>query len=245
MKDMNQDNFIQCLWIGNQLSRMEEMCIRSYIQNAHTVHLYTYENIRNVPVGTIIMDANKIIPEDKIFKYKNHDSYAGFANLFRYKLLLEKGGYWTDMDNICLKTLTRTDPYIFASERRQNGRFSVNNCFIYATKGAEIMEYCYDTALSRKPEELNWGDTGPKLLTQAMSKYELYDYIVHPNVVCPVDWWNCTDFISKSISDVVGEDTYTIHLWNEMWRRNKMDKTVTYSENCVYEEIHKRYRTDQ
>jgi hypothetical protein len=45
----------------------------------------------DIPNGVTIHDANKIIPAEKIFKYKNNGSYAGFANLFRYKLLLEKG----------------------------------------------------------------------------------------------------------------------------------------------------------
>jgi mannosyltransferase OCH1-like enzyme len=36
-----------------------------------------------------------------IFHYTDCGSYAGFADHFRYKLLLEKGGWWPDLDMPC------------------------------------------------------------------------------------------------------------------------------------------------
>jgi hypothetical protein len=235
---------IQCLWIGTALSRMEIMCIKSYLKNAHTVYLYAYDNVENVPEGVTVIDANTIIPSDKIFKYKHHDSYAAFANLFRYKLLLEKGGYWTDLDNVCIRTLPTPESFVFASERLTSGDFSVNNCFMYATKDSEIMNFCYSTALSKKPEQLNWGDTGPRLLTEAVIKYDMYDYVLHPDVVCPVDPWRCQLFVSKSLADLINEETYTVHLWNEIWKRSNMDKNARYNATCLYEELQQRFNAE-
>lgn len=238
---MNNNSIIQFLWVGNEISRMENLCLRSFVKNSHIVHLYCYEYIDDIPEGVILMDASEILPASKIFKYKNSDSYAGFANLFRYKLLLEKGGFWSDLDIICIKPLVVNEKYLFASERLPNEKFQVNNCFIGVPKNSEIMSYCYTTVLNKKPEDLFWGETGPKLLTEAVIKYGLDEYVVDPDVICPIDFWNCQYFVSKSLKEVINEDSYTIHLWNEMWRRNSMDKSIEYNHNCIYEELQNMY----
>lgn len=238
---MNKSLVMQGLWIGTKFSRIEKLSLLSFLKNSYTVHLYTYFEIDDIPEGVVIMDANKIIPEEKIFKYKHYDSYAAFANLFRYKLLYENGGYWFDLDIICLKPFTTTDEFIFASERLPNQRFQVNNCLIGVPRNSEIMEFCYSKALNKIPDELAWGETGPKLLTEAVINFGLQNFIVDPDVFCPVNWWECQHFISKSMKDIINENVYTIHLWNEMWRRNKMDKNIFYNENCIYEELNEFY----
>ena len=36
---------IQSLWIGQRLSDLERLCIRSFLQKGHPFHLYTYNEI--------------------------------------------------------------------------------------------------------------------------------------------------------------------------------------------------------
>lgn len=48
---------IQSLWIGGSLSVMEQLCITSFLKNGHPFHLYTYEDVKNIPDGTIVKDA--------------------------------------------------------------------------------------------------------------------------------------------------------------------------------------------
>jgi hypothetical protein len=49
-----------------------------------------------------------------IFKYKDRNTYAGFSNIFGYKLVYEKGNFWVDMDIISLKPFIFTQDYVFA-----------------------------------------------------------------------------------------------------------------------------------
>jgi hypothetical protein len=89
---------IQGLWIGPELSVMEQLSITSFLRNGHEYHLYVYDEVKHIPDGTVIKKADDILPPSRIFKYKDRPSYAGFANFFRYKLLLERGGggpMWT------------------------------------------------------------------------------------------------------------------------------------------------------
>jgi mannosyltransferase OCH1-like enzyme len=82
---------------------MEQLCIASFLHHGHSFHLYVYQDTAGIPAGTVVLDGNTILPADRIFTYREHKTYAGFANFFRYKLLLEKGGWFVDADTICVK----------------------------------------------------------------------------------------------------------------------------------------------
>ena len=44
---------IQGLWIGTDLSIMERLSITSFLQQGHDYHLYVYDELPNVPAGTL------------------------------------------------------------------------------------------------------------------------------------------------------------------------------------------------
>jgi len=96
---------------------MEQLSICSFLLNGHDYHLYIYDHVKNIPAGTVIRDANEVLPAARIFQYKHRPSYAGFANLFRYKLLFERGGWWVDTDTICLKAFDFHDEYVFSTQK--------------------------------------------------------------------------------------------------------------------------------
>src|ERR1043165_6249395 len=94
---------IQCLWIGPRLSAMEQLCINSFLRHGHEGHLYADGGGDARPAGTVVRDGREILPAERIFFYSDHDSPSGFANFFRYKLLLDRGGWWVDTDMVCLR----------------------------------------------------------------------------------------------------------------------------------------------
>ena len=131
-------NIIQSLWIGNKLTKMEQLSIKSFLQNGYTYHLYTYNNVKNVPTGTIIKDGNEIISKHQIFTYQN-GSYAAFSNLFRFTLLYQKGGYWADTDLICIKPFNFTREYVFVSEPSKDYKKSLpTSCLIKLPKKNKV-----------------------------------------------------------------------------------------------------------
>ena len=114
---LNDNRVVQGLWIGSPLSIMERLSIKSFLDNGHEYHLYTYDELKDVPAGTVIKDGNEILPASAIFKYKDRPSYSAFSNFFRYKLLLERGGWWVDTDVICLKPFDFPEEHVFATEK--------------------------------------------------------------------------------------------------------------------------------
>jgi hypothetical protein len=235
-------NVVQSLWIGPRLSFMERLCIQSFLGHGHEFQLYVYDQIDGVPARTKLRDGNEIVPSSRIFYYRKHNSCAGFSNMFRYKLLLERGGWWVDMDTVCLSAFGFSEPYVFSSEIAAAGPNKeagscANTGAIRAPAGSELMRYCWDYCDRADNSALMWGETGPKLFGHAIKNYALNEYIQPPHVFCPVpfDQWNRV--LAPGLEWDFCSETRAIHLWNEMWRRNNCPKDGSYDPTCLYERL--------
>jgi mannosyltransferase OCH1-like enzyme len=228
---------IQGLWIGPELSVMEQLSIASFLENGHEYHLYVYDAVKSVPARAVIKDAVEILPAGRIFQYKHQASYAGFANFFRYKLLLDRGGWWVDTDVICLKAFDFEDEYVFATET-DGEREVVSSGVIKAPAGSEVMAYAWEVCEQRDPRELKWGETGPRLMTEAVGRFSLELFKKPSRYFNPLDYREWRRVLEPG---ELYEDSYAVHLWNEMWRAAGQDKNATYDPNSLYEQLKTRY----
>ena len=230
------NHVVQGLWIGSELSRMEVLSIRSFLKNGHEYHLYVYDDVKNIPRGTVVKDGAEILSPSRVFQYKEHKSYSGFSNLFRYKLLLEKGGWWVDSDLVCIKPFDFADDYVFSSEF-SCGQQYINCGAIKVPAGSEVVKFVWETARAKDPDKLVWGEIGPKLLGKAVREFSLQEYVREPEVFCPIGYADCAAILDPKISLEFDEATYAIHLWNEIWRRNGLDKNAMHHSDCLYEKL--------
>ena len=230
---------IQGLWIGPELSVMEQLSIASFLLNGHEYHLYVYDELKNIPPGTVVKDGNEILPAARIFQYKHFATYAGFANFFRYKLLLERGGWWVDTDVICLKPFDFPEEHVFATEKVDKGEV-VTSGIIKAPVGSQVMAYAWEVCQSKNPEQLKWGETGPRLMGEAVKKFALELYKKPYNFFCPLSYSEWQAVLEPEMKRL-DEHTYAIHLWNEMWRAAAQDKNAQYQEACFYEQLKRKY----
>jgi hypothetical protein len=220
---------------------MEKLSIASFLASGHEYHLYVYEKIKNAPEGIVLKAADEILPASMIFKYKECPSYAGFANFFRYKLLLEKGGWWVDTDHVCLKPFVFEESYVFASERLY-GRDIPTSSVIKVPPGSEIMEFNWHVCQScADPSGLRWGEYGPRLMTAAIAKFKLEPFLKEKQAFCPLDHDQWDAVLRPRDVSSFGENTYSVHLWNEMWRRAARDKNASYAADCLYERLKGAY----
>lgn len=231
---------IQSLWIGDQLSVMEQLCISSFLRNGHSFHLYVYQETAGVPPGTVVLDGNDILPASRIFTYKEHNTYAGFANFFRYRLLFEKGGWFVDADTVCLRPFRFRSKYVFSSEGI-NGRQLVNVGAIKVPPGSPIMRHAWETCECLNTSELKWSQCGPALLGAAVEAYSLARYVKPWDVFCPVHFSVWEKVLDPNICWTLDNQSYAIHLWNELWRRSGQDKNARYPADCLYEQLKRRY----
>lgn len=230
------NHVVQGLWIGVELSRMEVLSIRSFLKNGHDYHLYVYDDVKNIPHGTVVKDGADILSPSRVFQYKEHKSYSGFSNLFRYKLLLETGGWWVDSDLVCLKPFDFETDYVFSSEF-SGGQQYINCGAIKAPAGSDVLNFVWETASAKDPEKLVWGEIGPKLLGEAVREFLLEAYVREPEAFCPIGYADWASILDPQVSPEFGGATYAVHLWNEIWRRNGQDKNKNYPAGCLYEKL--------
>jgi hypothetical protein len=230
---------IQSLWIGPRLSAMERLAIASFLRHGHEFHLYTYGEVAGVPAGTVIRDGREILPEERIFYYREHHSVSGFSNFFRYKLLYERGGWWVDTDMVCLRPFVFETAHVFASEISK-GVPTVNCGAIRAPRGSEAMGWAWEVCQSKDTSTLRWGETGPALTGAAVARFGLDGCVQPPDVFCPLPYYEWDRVLDAAPPELLAEAA-AIHLWNEMWRRNGTDKDAAFDPGCLYERLKGTY----
>jgi len=221
---------IQALWIGESLPRMQQLSILSFLAHGHDFHLYAYQPLKGIPAGTTVKDAREILDEQDIFKYSRgiaKGSYAAFANLFRLKLLLEKGGIWSDLDYICLKSFELKAKYVFVSQHTKEGVMKVNNSILQAPANDSMLAECYSRSQSINKKTLRWRQNGSDMLSQCIDKYNLHSFVKPPEFSAPINWWNWKTLIQADIDFKLPKESYAIHLWNECWRRQYIADTTS------------------
>jgi 4-hydroxybenzoate polyprenyltransferase len=172
---------VNSLWIGNKLSNMELLTIRSFIENGYEFYLWTYGKLKNeLPDSVIICNANEIIPYNEVFVYKSKSQFgngqgsvAGFSDIFRYKLLYEKGGWWVDMDVTCLRPFDVVSDYFF----RYHHELGIVGNVMKTPKNSPLMKLCYEQAKSTINENnSNWYKP-IQLLVNNINQLQLNDFV--------------------------------------------------------------------
>lgn len=216
---------VHSLWIGAELSKIELLTIASFIKHGHTFHLWVYDPLTTpLPAGVILKNASEIIPREKIFRYRHSNKYghgkgsvSGFSDIFRYKLLYEKGGWWVDMDVTCLHPLNAVNPYFFRKHHELNIVGNVLKC----PARSELMRKCYQEAIATVDEHNTDWHKPIEILNEFVQAEGLEQYIS-----VPVSNWDKWADLSRYILDAepLQEHYYFIHWMNEEWRSKELDK---------------------
>jgi hypothetical protein len=220
----NANHIINGLWIGNQLSILENLTIRSFLNKGHQFNLWVYDkSVAPLPSGVSIRDANEIIPFEEVFTYRfknqfghGQGSYAGFSDIFRYKLLYQYGGWWVDMDVTCLKPFDFEAPYVFRTHHDLRIVGNIMKC----PPGSELMKVCYEKAVSQVSEVNRDWNLPIKILNETVEALDLGKYILE---LSNQDSWLVIRKMIRRNAEIPGH-WYAIHWVNEEWRRNKVDK---------------------
>lgn len=257
-----EDRIIQGLWVEGKLSVMEELCIRSFLAHGHEFHLYTYGDVPNTPAGATVKDAREILSEDRIFRYENgfgKGGLSGFANVFRLHLLFQRGGWWVDMDIICLRPFDFGREALIGTswEPGQSAIARANNCVLKSRPGDVLIKYCLEICESIDMSTVRFGDTGPNLIKRAVDELGMTERLVSWETFCPIGYrdvrmlmvpWYERFVLGRLKPGLTGrpqarvpKKARAIHLWNEMWRHNNFDKRGKYPASSIYERLKKQY----
>ena len=211
---------IQSLWIG-PLGLLERLSMASFVANGHPYHLYAYDEIVDLPQGVEWRDAAAILPRDRIFVYpfgRARGGLGGFANLFRYKLLAERGGWWCDTDVIALRPFDFTDEIVIASERHWLWRRRLCNNVIRCPAGHTLMVACHEEAAAMDPTRLAFAANGAPILRRQIARLGLHRFVKPPEVFNPVNWYQSEDVAALAGARCTTDSTYAVHCYRETWR---------------------------
>ncbi len=222
------------LWIGRKLSNLELLTIHSFLSHGHQFRLWAYDQIETpLPDGVMLADANEIIPREKVFSYKNSNvyghgkgSYAGFSDIFRYKLLYERGGWWTDMDVTCLQKIYTDKPYFFRPHHELKVVGNVMRC----PKGSDLMKRCFEEAMKAVDENNTDWHKPIQILNDNISSLNLEKYITKQ--VSNNDLWDETNLFIWGEKEIP-QNWLFIHWQNEEWRSKGVSKTDFYFQSTL------------
>jgi Glycosyltransferase sugar-binding region containing DXD motif len=235
------NHVIRGLWIGAELSVMEQLCITSFVSNGHQFQLFVYSDVKNIPAGTVVRDGEEILPASAIFRYRHNGSYAGFSNFFRYELLWKYGGWWVDLDTVCLRPFGFSDDYVIGSEPIAEGGSQPTSGMLKTPPQSPLMQYLTRVCREKDRDTLRWGETGPKLVNDGINRFSLGEYVLASDAFCPLGWYEWDQVLDPTASDRLETPGSAIHLWNEMWRRHGQEKNAAYHRECLYEKLKARY----
>jgi hypothetical protein len=256
---------VQMFWHGAPLSRLEKLCMASFLAHGHPVDLYVYEAPSALPPGVRIVDAEEILPRAFLFTHRRSGSLGSFSDWFRYRLLRERGGIWADTDVVCLAPLSYAQEEIFGWQDAQ----LLNNAVLGLPAGhalAAWLEACcenpnrllpYDSwprrlrKLRRRYLQGNrralvrWGEYGPKGLTQAarhLGYIERAQSVTHFYPVKCEDWRVMFASPRPGARPHWTADSHAVHLWQQMMRGEPgFDKNARFPADSPIEELCRRY----
>jgi len=225
---------IQSICMNQTLSTPELLCIESFIANGYKFHLYSYGPIDNMPTNPnmITMAANEIMQ----LKPNSLNNYDKFINMFKYRLLYAKGGYWINLDIVCMKRFNpnlNSDPYLFIVG-------DTGDLILKCPPHSDFAKCCFNTYANNyvKP-----GLAG-KLLINSINKYNLKRYMKPLDQYAPVSMSNCrllTSPINKLSKKLLDDSNiYTICIWTSFWPSFGLDVTKQYH-GTVYGKLLDRY----
>lgn len=227
---------IASLWIGGDLSWLEQLCLKSFADQGHHITLYSYAPIGNLPVGVHAGDASEIFPADPMYRHAVTGSPAIHADLWRLHLLKNTDKVWVDCDVLCYRPFDYKQDHIFGWEKRNlvcNAVLGLPKDSSALTGLMSFFDDQYAIGPWLKPhqrEELeaerdagrpvhmtqqDWGFTGPAAVSWFLQKSGEIDHAQDASAFYAVTFKNRNHFI---LSRHDPEEKFTrhtrgIHLW--------------------------------
>lgn len=237
----NSNSIIQSLCIGNKnFGVMEELSIISYLRNGHQFHLYTYDNNIKVPRGTMLFDANEILERNSL-----DDSIL--SDIFRYQLLHLKGGWWVNLDTICIRPFEFKSKYVFTKildYNKLNGiadSFKIGSHIMKVPVSTEILYDCLNYIRLRGLHNLISNEINIDFLNAVLFNYKIKYYCKKAKTFSPYHYHEVYEFVKPNGSIYFNKNIYAISLWKEMWLKMGLNPNRKYINNSIYEQLKNKY----
>lgn len=200
---------VNTFWHGQRLPPLAWACLRSFIERGHRVRLFSYVAV-DVPEGVTRADAAEVVPENAVFFFRK--SIAPFADLFRYQLLHDHGGWWVDTDVYCLTSRLPDQPRAWAED--EPGIF--NNAILRFPPRDPLCARLLENARERVPRLTRYDELGPVLLSEVLARHGPADHAGTTAAFYPLHWLDAHFVWLPEYREEVARrirDASFLHLW--------------------------------
>jgi hypothetical protein len=183
----------QGFWHGPPLGQLRSACLASFIERGHKFELYSYDDV-SVPSGVVMKDASEIIPRSEMFYFINPKTGANdlgpFSDLFRFKLLFERGGWWSDVDTVCLSDSIPALERAWAQEKPEYNLNAIGTSQLAFPRADPLAGELYHKCLLMSKTEYPYRESlGPLLISSTIIENGLpKNYGGLPNSFYPIRW---------------------------------------------------------
>jgi hypothetical protein len=236
---MTREREVGTLWIGGALSWLEQLCLKSFVDQGQKITLFSYEDIPNVPDGVTRRDGREVLQTETFIKYEKKDSFALFADQFRLHMIHQNPGMiWVDTDVYCHRPMDYDSDYVMGFELP--GGHRVNNAVLGMPADSALMkallEYTSDPfaippflsaaqtngykAAAAKGEPVHvsqqpWGVWGPLMITHFVHALGLAREVLPLEAFYPVTFPDRMAFMRRAslAAAKITDQTTALHLW--------------------------------
>jgi hypothetical protein len=240
---------VHMLWVSEDLSRLARLSLASFLRHGYRVTLWSYEPEAHAMSGAGVRDAAEIVPEGS----DEDASFAYLSSLFRYRVLADLGGMWSDMDVVAL--IDSPDipaaPLVASEKRRPfrhreasatgEGLTQVTNCFMANPEPYkdDLWHRAAAAVAALEPEERTWENVGPHLLSRLMLDDPGHGVtILPPETVDPVAWWNVPGYFLEE-RDPPGSPF--MHMYASIWARRGVDAEAAFPQSSLAGRLWRAY----
>ena len=219
-------------WAGDDLSFIEQMVIRSYLDQGCDFTLYLGHPVGGIPEGTPTRDASEILPQPRhIGANPTRKDLAVWSDLFRFRLLQQRRVIWADLDAYCVRPFDLPSDHVFAG----NGSGAILPGVLSLPQDSAALRWITDLIFQdevvtpwaepgwverrRKagklgPADLPWGDVGPRPLGHALRLTGEDRHALPPPVFYPVQPATLQALWKPGVPDAsfIRPETLSVHI---------------------------------
>ena len=248
------NRLVQGFWSG-PLTTMERLSMQSFVAAGHEFHLYVYDgNLPGVPDSVHLRNAAEILPVKEAATFR---CVQQLSDHFRISLLLKRGGWYVDMDTICLQPFNFSSDHIFYRDYDES---TISFAVSKAPAGSPLMQHCHDylsQLTSEDRQRLTWQEIGTEFVTGAVEFFGLQKFAQPGYVFDPVQWQRARLVVDPTVTWDLSR-SYAVHLFQAIWNDGpedrvgkgfdlghapgpRLDTNAEYHPDCLYEQLKRRY----
>lgn len=251
---LSADNrVVQGFWQG-PITTMERLSMESFLQNGHDLHVFSYGPLDGVPAGVIVKDAREVMSESEAETFR---CPAQLSDFFRIALLYKLGGWYVDLDTVCIQPFQFSEDFCFYRDRDES---TISFAVSKAPAGSDLMRHCYTYLAAMSPEErsnLPWQAIGSDFACGAVEFFHLTRYAQPGYVFDPVQWQRARMVVDPIVKFDLSR-SYAVHLFHAAWNDGPADRTGKgfdlgqrpgprldtdgeYHPDCLYSQLKRKY----